>query len=441
MLRLIEKPGASVKFFLISTLIFACLLSSVLGPQSFVGQSVEVYANTTESSKQSGLDLQLDVKSAILIDASSGQVLYQVNAEQAFPPASMSKMMTEYLVMEAIASKKITWDSLVPVSKYASDVIGSGQLIAEGEQLSVRDMVKAMAIYSSNDASVALAEFVAGSEPAFSKMMNQTAQKMGMKTSKFINATGLSREDIGDNAPADIPGETMMSARDVATLAKNLVTKYPDILNYSKIPSQKLRPADDSPMINWNWMLEGNKDNINFKRYSYAGLDGLKTGHTSEAGYCFTGTASRNGMRLISVVMGATSEANRFVETRKLLDYGFNQFEMKQVVKEGHSYKEFPTVHVIDGVTLNQEVVTKSALNILVKKGSSLGSLKPDFVVVEEAKRTAPVDKGAVIGTATYDFEGQKYVVELVTKEANEEAGWLRKMFRAIKEFFVGLFS
>jgi D-alanyl-D-alanine carboxypeptidase (penicillin-binding protein 5/6) len=407
----------------------------------FIGGIFNIILDPTKLSVAYAADLQLDVKSAILIEVNTGQVLYQENADQAFPPASMSKMMTEYLVMEAIASKKINWDDMVPVSKYAGDVIGSGQLIAEGEQLSVRDMVTAMAIYSSNDASVALAEFVAGSEPSFSKMMNDAAQKFGMKNSRFINATGLSREDIGLNAPPDIPGETIMSARDVALLAKQLLSKHPEILNYSKIPSKKLRLSDQAPMINWNWMLDGNKDNINFKRYSYPGLDGLKTGHTSEAGYCFTGTANRNGMRLISVVMGATSEANRFIETRKLLDYGFNQFEMKQVVKEKHAYKNFSTVEVIDGVDLKQTVVTKNELNILVEKGSKLETLKPTFESVEELKRTAPIKKGSVLGKAIYDYGGQKYVVELVTTEENEEAGWLRKFFRAIKDFFVGIFS
>jgi D-alanyl-D-alanine carboxypeptidase (penicillin-binding protein 5/6) len=389
---------------------------------------------------QSG-DLQLDVKSAILIEASTGQILYQINADQAFPPASMSKMMTEYLVMEAVTSKKIKWEDIVTASKYASEVIGSGQLIAEGEQLAVRDMVTAMAVYSSNDASVALAEFVAGSEPSFSKLMNETAKKMGMTNSRFINSTGLSREDIGVYAPQDIEGESLMSARDVSTLARNLVTKHPEILDFSKITNKKLRASDESPMVNWNWMLEGNSGNVNFLRYSYPGLDGLKTGHTSEAGYCFTGTAVRNGMRLISVVMGASSEANRFLETRKLLDYGFNQFEMKSLVAANGSFVELRKVPIIKGVELEQSVVTAKELNVLVKKGRNLANVKPTFMLLDEGARTAPIKKGAVMAKATFVIDAAKYEVDLVATEDAEKGSWLRLMFRAIKDFFVGLFS
>jgi D-alanyl-D-alanine carboxypeptidase (penicillin-binding protein 5/6) len=399
-----------------------------------------IAANSKNTEIVQGNPLQLDVKSAILVDADTGQILYQYNVDQAFPPASMSKMMTEYLVMEALADKKIKWNDIVTASKYASDVIGSGQLIAEGEQLSVRDMLTAMAVYSANDASVALAEHVAINENAFAAKMNSTAKRLGMTSSNFINSTGLSRKDIGKNAPKDILGETKMSARDVSVLARALITKYPDILKISKIPRKKLRAQDETEMINWNWMLEENKQNKNFSRYAYQGLDGLKTGHTSEAGYCFTGTAKRNDTRLISVIMGAKSEADRFIETRKLMDYGFVKFERKQIVSKNHSYSNFSDVAIVDGVKVNQEVVTKTGLKLLVEKGHSIKNLKPTFATIDSQKRIAPIKKGTKLAIAKYQYKGQQFEVELIAKEDNEEASWIRLLFRSIINFFKGLF-
>lgn len=393
-----------------------------------------------QSPKNLGNHLQLNVKSAILIEASTGQVLYEYNADEARPPASMSKMMTEYLVMEAIRAKRIKWEDIVTASKNASDAIGSGQLIAEGESLSVRDMVTAMAVYSANDASIALAEFLEVTEQRFAQQMNQAAKQLGMNQSTFINSTGLSRKDMGQNAPKDIPGETLMSARDVSTLARAIVTKHPELLEITKIPKKKLRSTDASEMINWNWMLEGNQSNESFKPFAYVGVDGLKTGYTQAAGNCFTGTAVRNGMRLISVVMGADSQENRFNETRKLLDYGFNQFEVKTLIGEQKTIKKMETIEVIDGVDRNQQIVTKNKLNAVIKKGTSLDQLKITVKPLDESKRTAPIKKDDVLATATYELNGQQFKVDMIAAEANEEASWIRLMFRAIGEFFANLF-
>lgn len=174
-----------------------------------------------------------------------------------------------------------------------------------------------MAVGSANDATVALAELVSGSEEQFVELMNQTAQKMGMKNTYFINSTGLDRADMPKKFRPDLDKETVMSARDAATLAKFIVTDHPDFTEFTTIQSYKFRDRDTAPIINYNWMLEANKSIPNFKAYAYPGLDGLKTGHTTNAGNCFTGTAVRDGMRLISVVMGANSEAHRFTETKK----------------------------------------------------------------------------------------------------------------------------
>lgn len=276
--------------------------------------------------------LGLKLKSAVLIEPTTGEVLLSLNADQPMPPASMTKMMTEYLVTEAVNSGKISWDQKVIIQENASKQIGSRIFLAAGDEHTVKELYIAMAVGSANDATVALAELVAGSEQQFVTQMNETAQKMGMKTAYFINSTGLDRKDMPAKYRPEEDRETVMSAMDAAILAKYIVTDHPEFTDFTTIQSYKFRERDSKPMINYNWMLEANKNIPNFKAYAYPGLDGLKTGHTTNAGNCFTGTAVRDGMRLISVVMGADSEAHRFTETKKVLDFGFNNFEIKQVV-------------------------------------------------------------------------------------------------------------
>ncbi len=327
-------------------------------------------------------DLQLNASSAILMEASTGQILYEYNADKALPPASMAKMMTEYLVMDAIESGKIKTTDMVNTTPAAADAIGSGQLLALNEQATVDNMFAAMSIYSSNDATVALAEAIAGSEESFAKMMNEKAKEFGLSPdAHFINSTGLSRADMGKYAPKELQGETLLSAKDAALIAYHLINDHKNLLEYTKTPARKFRETDKSPMINWNWMLADNKSNKNFAKYAYEGLDGLKTGHTDEAGYCFTGTAERNGMRLISVVMGTgPKEEARFIETRKVLDYGFNNFAPKQVLTAKAEIDSLKTVNIKKGVQLEVPVVTQTGLTLIAKKrdaGRSIQSHRP----------------------------------------------------------------
>lgn len=386
-------------------------------------------------------DLKLEVSSAILMDAATGQILYENNADVALPPASMAKMMTEYLVLDQIKNGKLKWDEMVTTSEYAAAVPGSGQLLALNEKLTVKSMFEAMSIYSGNDASVALAERISGTEEEFANLMNETAVKLGLsKDAHFIGATGLNRADLGKYAPKTLQGETMMSARDAAILAYHIIREHKEVLEFTKITSKKLRETDKTPMVNWNWMLEGNKTNINYKTYYYDGLDGLKTGHTKEAGYCFTGTAERNGMRLISVVMGAKTEPKRFMETRKLLDYGFNSFEMKQVVQADAEVDALKTVEVQKAVHTNVPVVTQTPLSILVKKGTKDEQIVKTAEPVEAAKLVAPLKKGDVLGKLTVTYNEQKYEVNLVAKDDVDKAGWFKLFTRSIRNFFKNLF-
>lgn len=386
------------------------------------------------------VDLNLGAKSAILIEASTGQVLYEMNADQPMPPASMSKMMTEYLVMDAIKSGKISWDSIVSPTQYAVDVIGSGQLIGPGEKYSVKDLFGEMSIYSGNDGTVALAEFVGGTEENFVKMMNDTAKKLGFNPgSFFINSTGLSRADLGKYSPPGTEPDTIFTARDASLLAYHILKEHPEILEYSSIPSKKFRESDKTPMINWNWMLEGNKDNPNFKPYAYEGMDGLKTGHTNEAGYCFTGTAIRNGMRLISVVMNTPSEASRFKETQKLLDYGFNNYEMKTVLPAKSEVDTLKTVPVKKGIKTEVPVVTSDAIDLVVKKGET-PQIAMEAAPLAELK-SAPIKTGDVLGTVKVTINGVEKNVNLIASEDLDKGSWFRLMMRGIKNFFGSMFS
>jgi D-alanyl-D-alanine carboxypeptidase (penicillin-binding protein 5/6) len=390
--------------------------------------------------------LGLEVKSAVLIEPTTGKVLLSVNADEALPPASMTKMMTEYIVADQVKQGIIKWDSIVTVKKNAANTVGSRIFLAVGDQHTVEELYIAMAVGSANDASVALAEYVAGSEQEFVKMMNDTAKKMGMKTAYFINPTGLSRADMPAEFRPEDERETVMSAMDAAILAKFIVQDHPDFAKYTSIQSYKFRERDKNPIINYNWMLEANKDITNFKAYAYPGLDGLKTGHTDAAKNCFAGTAERDGMRLISVVMGAETNPARFIETKKVLDYGFNNFEIKQVIAPKTIVEGTETVPVKKGVETSVSVVTDQDVSFMVPKGSDTTKVTSKVSIIDESKLVAPLKQGSKVGTVTYTYKAegisdQKKTVNLVTAEEVEKGGWFRLLFRAIKDLFVDLFD
>ncbi|MRN57306.1 D-alanyl-D-alanine carboxypeptidase family protein [Paenibacillus monticola] len=391
--------------------------------------------------------LGLNLKSAVLIEPTTGEVLLSLNADVPLPPASMTKMMTEYLVADAVKNGQITWDQKVIVQENASKQIGSRIFLAVGDEHSVKDLYIAMAVGSANDATVALAELVSGSEQQFAELMNQTAKRMGMKSAYFINSTGLDRDDMPAKFRPEEDRETVMSAMDAALLAKFIVTDHPDFTDFTTIQSYKFRERDTEPMINYNWMLEANKDIANFKAYAYPGLDGLKTGHTSNAGNCFTGTAVRDGMRLISVVMGANSEAHRFTETKKVLDFGFNNFEVKQVIAPKAVIAGNETVPVLKGKNKKVSVVTDEGVTFIVPKGTVSPQIKTTVAINDAATLVAPISQSSKVGKVTYSYQvkgisqAQQKTVNLITAEEAEKAGWFKLLLRAIGEFFGDLFS
>lgn len=391
--------------------------------------------------------LGLNLKSAVLLEPTTGQVLLALNADQPLPPASMTKMMTEYLVTDAVMKGQLSWDQKVIIQENASKQIGSRIFLAKGDEHTVKELYIAMAVGSANDATVALAELVSGSEQQFVELMNQTAQKMGMKTAYFINSSGLSRADMPKKFQPAEDRETVMSAMDAAILARYIVTDHPDFSQFTTIQSYKFRDRDKSPMINYNWMLEANKNIPNFKAYAYPGLDGLKTGHTSSAGNCFTGTAVRDGMRLISVVMGANSEAHRFTETKKVLDFGFNNFEIKQVIAPKAVVKGHETVPVLKGKEKEVPVVTDQAVTFIVPKGTVNPQIVSKVQTNDPATLVAPIAQSAKVGKVSYSYkvdgmsQVQQKTVNLITTEEAEKAGWFKLLLRAIGEFFSDLFQ
>ncbi|WP_311080994.1 D-alanyl-D-alanine carboxypeptidase family protein [Paenibacillus polymyxa] len=389
----------------------------------------------------------LALSSAILIEPSTGQVLLSMNPDEPLPPASMTKMMTEYIVAEQVKQGKLKWTDKVTVNENASKSIGSRIFLAQGDQHTVEELYIAMAVGSANDATVALAERVSGTEQDFVKLMNETAQKMGMKNTYFINSTGLDRGDMPKGFQPDTDRETVMTARDAATLAGYIIKDHPDYTRFTTIQSYKFRPTDKAPIINYNWMLEANKNITNFRKFAYPGLDGMKTGHTANAGNCFTGTAERNGMRLISVVMGADSDAHRFTETAKVLNYGFDNFEVKQVIAPKTVVKGVENVPVTKGTETEVPIVTKDAVSFIVPKGASNPKVTFTTNITPASSLVAPLKQGAKVGTITYTYKtdgvdkGQTKTVDLVTTTAVEEGGWFRMLFRAIGGFFGDMFQ
>ena len=411
---------------------------------SFVGWNAAYAAEGDQSAGQ--VSLQLEVQSAILIEAESGQILFETNKDVLLAPASMAKMMSEYVVLEAITDGKIGWDDIVSVSKHAADTVGSGQLLAEGETYTVRQLFENMSIFSGNDATVALAEYVAGSERDFAKVMNDKAQEIGMSDGAyFANATGL---DNADAPEGSLEGDTRVTAYDLAILARHIVLDHPEALEISSMTESYLKPGDDRyRMTSWNWMLEGWKSyNNNFSKFSYEGLDGLKTGHTASAGYCFTGTAERNGMRLISVVMGTKNEPSRFNETRKLMDYGFNNFEKRIALQPKIELEQLPIVEISKGKVHDVSVVTEQGVSFIVRKNAKPEDFVIEAVAAEEDIRVAPISKGQVLGTATVTYTsptGEKLSeeVNLIAADDVEKANWFMLLLRAIGNFFKELFN
>ena len=353
---------------------------------------------------------QLAAKAWVLMDGASGQVLVENNAYERLPPASLTKLMTAYIATKEIEGGRFAESDMVTVSEHAWRTGGSRMFIKLGSQVSVSDLLHGIIIQSGNDASVALAEHIAGSEDAFADMMNNTAQKLGMTNSHFMDATGLPNP------------EHYSSARDMATLARAII--YGEPTHYA-IYAQK--------EFLWNNIKQPNRNLLLWRDKT---VDGLKTGHTEEAGYCLVASAVRDGQRMIAVVFGTNSEQARAAETQKLLTYGFRFFESQTFYKKG---AELTKAMVWKGSEHEVKAGLSEDLTMTVPRGQ-LKQLQANMVL--QPQLMAPIQQGQVIGKVEVKL-GDKVVrtSDLVALNAVEEGGIFRRLWDSIRLFFYGLFN
>lgn len=365
----------------------------------FMMHSVVVFA-------EGNTDLGLNAKSAILMEESTGNILYESNPDERLPIASVTKVMTMLLIMEAVDSGKISLDDMVTVSENAMSYGGSTMFLETGEQLTVNDMLKGIAVASANDGCVAMAEHLAGSESAFVDMMNEKAKELGMENTHFMNTNGLDEDDH------------YSSARDVAIMSRELM-KHETIFNYTSIWMDTLRGG--------KFQLANTNKLIRF----YDGANGLKTGSTSKALCCLSAAAKRNDMQLIAVVLGAPTSAERFASAKSLLDYGFANYAVNTQITAGD---EVQKIAVEKGVDKEVDVVAGDSCSTLVKKGQEDNITKE--IKIDETI-TAPIEAGQKIGTMTISRDGEVIAdIDLNASSAVEKKG----IGLIIKDFFATIF-
>lgn len=324
-----------------------------------------------------GQTLDIKAKSVVLMEPNTGKVLYESNSDEKLPPASITKIMSLLLVMEAIDRGDITLETVVTASEHACSMGGSQIWLEPGETMTVNDLLKAAVIASANDACVALGETVAGSEEGFVALMNERANELGMTNTRFVNCTGLDAEGH------------LTTAYDVAVMSSALI-KHDLIKDYSTVWMDTLRDGK-SELVNTNKLVR-----------FYEGTTGLKTGTTSTAKYCLSATAERNGLELVAVVMAGDSSNDRFGGAKKLLDYGFANYNYSSI---DAGLEENTELDVIKGTEKTVGIKPQSTLNVLLPKSSS-GKIERKTVLNENV--TAPVKKGDILGTVTVTLDGEQ---------------------------------
>lgn len=354
---------------------------------------------------------QLAAKAWILLDANTGKVLVEHNADEQLPPASLTKMMTSYIVASELHGGKIKEQDLVPISVTAWKMGGSKMFVREGTSVPLVDLLRGVIIQSGNDASVALAEYLAGSESAFADVMNQQATLLGMSSTTYHNATGW---------PAD---GHLTTARDLSLLARALIQDHPE--QYS-IYAEKY--------FEYNGINQPNRNRLLWRDSS---VDGLKTGHTEEAGYCLVASAVRKGMRLVSVVMGTKSEEARAQESQKLLAYGFRYYETGKVYSAGDVIQENTPVWY--GVEDKVNLVVSEDVYLTIPRGAKDDL---DAKILVDGIIKAPLMDKQELGRLSVSYEGESVLdLPLVADHAIEEAGIFARLWDAISLFIHGLFS
>ena len=357
-------------------------------------------------------DFASGAKSAILIDNATGKVLFEKNADEVLPPASMTKIGSMLIIMEAINHGNLKLDDKVTISEEAANMGGSQVFLEAGEVYTVHDLLKGVAIASGNDAVVALAEKVAGSQGEFVNMMNKRFKELGAKNTNFVNAHGLDAEGH------------YSTARDMAIIARELL-KHEKILEYTSIYEEYLEKNDGSK----TWLVNTNK----LVRF-YDGIDGLKTGYTTSAGYCLTATAKKDNFRLISVVMGEESTENRSSDTVKMLNYGFNTFKINTIKTNDEILGK---VRVEGGKENFADIVLLNDATELLKNTDEVSNYKFNLKV-DSIK--APVKKGEVVGSAEIIDDDGNIVdeVDVTVKTDIKKANFFDYLFKNIKVMVAG---
>lgn len=336
-----------------------------------------------------------DARSYILMEASTGMVMLEENADEALPPASVTKIMTLLLIMEAVDDGRLKWDEMVQTSEYAASMGGSQVFLEPGEEMSVGEMVKCVVVASANDAAVALAEKVAGSEEAFVKRMNERAAELGMKNTVFLNTNGL---DDG------IDGH-VTSARDIAIMSRELITKHPKILELSSIWMDTIRGGAFG-LTNTNRLVR-----------FYKGANGLKTGSTSKAKFCISATAERGGMQLIAVVMASPTRDTRNETAKKLLDYGFANYEAVAIEP-----KTLPESLNLIGGMCDTVKIAANGQPLVLEKGQS-ARLTENISLPDAVK--APVMAGDELGYVEFLLDGESFLkIPVVAAENAKRIGY-----------------
>lgn len=352
---------------------------------------------------------QVEASGYILMDAASGRILVEHNAHEPLPPASLTKIMTDYIVARELHNNNLSLDEEVTISVKAWRMGGSKMFVREGTRVRVEDLLRGLIIQSGNDATVALAEHIAGGEDAFAEMMNQQASRLGLKNSYFVNATGWPDE------------RQVTSAYDMAVLTHALIRDFPD--NYLMYREKS---------FTYNNITQQNRNLLLWRDPS---VDGVKTGHTDAAGYCLVASAERDGMRLISVVMGTSSEQARARESQKLLNYGFRFFENYRAYEAGETLTD---ARVWMGRQAQVALGLDNALVMTIPRGSH-DQLSAEMTLNKDI--TAPISQGQQLGTVTISLDGEAVLQQpLVALTAVEQAGFFKRLWHSLVRFFSNLF-
>lgn len=357
------------------------------------------------------VDLSPNAKAAIIVEASTGTILYQKNIHEKLPPASMTKMMGMLLVVESVEKGQINWDDIVIVSENASSMGGSQILLETGEKMTVDDLFKGVAVASGNDAIVALGEKIAGTEEMFVKMMNDRAKELGLKNTNFKNPHGLEEANH------------YTSAYDISKIALELV-KHPKVLEYTGIYEDYLRKGTNREF----WLVNTNK----LVRFNQ-NVDGLKTGYTKEAGYCLTATASKDGMRLITVVFGEPESSTRNKETTGMLDYGFSMYSVEKLLSKD---LKVGTIKIYASDKETYEIVPMKDVNILNNKTQEKRNVTYE---INTKTLSAPIKKGEVVGKLKI-IENNKTIdeIDITVKNDVKKANIFKLYLRNIKNIITG---